>query len=306
MAVILSQLYASLISNECVKSEMVILHHDISIGLLLDELLRFCRDIPNPLSVSSSYSIDDTTLTITYSLALSTCIHLLECEYGKVSEYDLQTFLQHALFIHSFKPSSVEDIDRGSDEGVGIKRNTNNDDDDERWRVFQGMIPSFVGLLPSVLAPSLHPSLLTSLTSFLTQLTSSSSSSSSSTTTTTTPKPTTTTTHPYLTGIIYQCLAMVVSTTGEALSTSGEQFLPALFAALLDTSVFVRQSAERFGFVLIASCETLIHPMMDGLIHTLQNQIEIIEKTVELQVGTLLSQTDLIGGSSDECCSFNS
>ena len=107
-------------------------------------------------------------------------------------------------------------------------------------------------------------------------------------------------------GILYQCLAMIVSTAGEALSTSGEQFLPAIFAALSDSSLFVRQSAERFGFVLIASCETLIHPMMDGLIHTLQNQIEMIEKTVELQVGTLLSQIDPIGGSSDECRSFDS
>ena len=307
MAIILSRIYASLISSECVKSEMGILRHDISIGLLFDELLRFCRDVTTESSSSSSSS----SSRVTYSLALSTCIHLLECEYGKVSEYDLQTFLHHVFFIHSFKPSSMENLDSGRDEGLENANkssnhgdNNNDDDDDEKWRVFKGMIPSFVGLLPSVIAPSLHPSLLSSLTSFLTQLSSSSSSSSSSITTpTTTTAPTS---YPYLTGILYQSLAMIVSTAGEALSTSGEQFLPALFAALLDSSLFVRQSAERFGFVLIASCETLVQPMMDGLIHTLQSQIEMIEKTVELKVGTFYLQTDLIGGSSDEYCSFNS
>ena len=86
---------------------------------------------------------------------------------------------------------------------------------------------------------------------------------------------------------------MIVSTAGEALSTSGEQFLPAIFAALSDSSLFVRQSAERFGFVLIASCETLIHPMMDGLIHTLQHQIERVEKTAELEVGKLYPKLNL-------------
>jgi len=113
MAVILSQLYASLITNECVKSEMGILRHDISIGLLLDELLEFCRDYSDQYSSSSNNKNDNDNdndnkkLYAVYSLALSTCLRLLECEYGKVSEYEFQSFL-HQLIL---QPASCRSYD---------------------------------------------------------------------------------------------------------------------------------------------------------------------------------------------------
>ena len=84
MPVILSQLFASQIHTECVKNEHFILHHGVTLEVLLSELLDDCQTIKEAFSIG-------------YSLIFSTCVRLLECEYGHVSEHDLQVFLQKVM-----------------------------------------------------------------------------------------------------------------------------------------------------------------------------------------------------------------
>lgn len=245
MPVILSQLFASQIHTECVKNEHVILHHGVTLEVLLSELLDECQTMNEGFSTG-------------YPLIFSTCVRLLEHEYGHVSEHDLQVFLQKVMSLLLSPP--LPPLPSTASE-IPVQEVT----EKEKEEMLKRLIPSLMGEIPAVIAPSLHSTLLTALTTMLTTFSSSSSS-------------------PVLMGVVYLSLAMVIPMSGEALSTSGADFLPPLFAALLDKSWFVRQSAERFGFMLIASCEHLAEKMIHGLIQSFQQQLQQMEQENDLCV----------------------
>ena len=258
MPVILSQLFASQIHTECVKNEHFIVHHGVTLEVLLSELLDSCQ------------RMDEVFMT-GYPLIFSTCVRLLECEYGHVSEHDLQVFLQKVMSLLHLLPSMTSEMPVHEEMKEKEKAKA-------KEEMLKRLIPSLMGEIPAVIAPSLHSTLLTSLTTMLTTFSSSSSSSSPSSSSSS-PSPS-----PVLTGVLYLSLAMVIPTSGEALSTSGAQFLPPLFAALSDKVWFVRQSAERFGFLLIASCKHLAEDMIYGLIQSFQHQLQQIEQVNDLSV----------------------